>query len=64
MILSKVSQNILGHDIAKNILGHDTLSCGACLMLLERLCRHMVEDNETRGREEPWLHLGVLQGTR
>jgi len=31
---------------------------------LERLCRHMVEDSETRGRVESWLHLGVFQGTR
>jgi hypothetical protein len=22
----------------------------------------MVEDNEVRGREEPWLHMGILQG--
>jgi hypothetical protein len=29
-------------------------------VLLERLCCHMVEDNETRGGEEPWLHLGIL----
>ncbi len=33
---------------------------GAYPILLERLCRHMVEDNETRGGEEPWLHLGIL----
>jgi hypothetical protein len=23
----------------------------------------MVEDGEARGREDPWLHLGILQGT-
>ncbi len=40
-----------------------TLGRGAWPILFERLCRHMVEDSETRGREEPWLHLGVLQGT-
>jgi len=43
--------------------GWTALGRGTCPVLLERLCRHMVEDNETRGREKPWLHLGVLQGT-
>jgi hypothetical protein len=33
---------------------------GACPILLERLCHHMVEDGPTRGGEEPWLHMGVL----
>ncbi len=23
----------------------------------------MVEDSEARGREDPWLHMGILQGT-
>jgi hypothetical protein len=23
----------------------------------------MVEDSEVRGREDPWLHMGILQGT-
>jgi hypothetical protein len=27
---------------------------------LEGLCLHMVEDSETRGKEEPWLYLGIL----
>ncbi len=31
-----------------------------CPILLERLCRHMVEDGPTRGGEESWLHMGVL----
>jgi hypothetical protein len=22
----------------------------------------MVEDNEARGKEDPWLHIGILQG--
>ncbi len=42
--------------------GWTTFGHGACPILLERSCRHMVEDNETRRGEEPWLHLGVLQG--
>jgi hypothetical protein len=40
--------------------GWTTFGHGALSILLERLCHHMVEDNETRGREEPRLHLGVL----
>jgi len=43
--------------------GWRALDRGTCPVLLERLCRHMVEDSETRGKEEPWLHLGILQGT-
>jgi hypothetical protein len=23
----------------------------------------MVDDNEARGREDPWLHMGFFQGT-
>jgi hypothetical protein len=23
----------------------------------------MVEDSEVRGKEDPWLHMGILQGT-
>jgi hypothetical protein len=26
------------------------------------LCFHMVENSETRGREDPWLHMGIFQG--
>jgi hypothetical protein len=33
---------------------------GARSILLERLCCNMVENTETREREEPWLPLGVL----
>jgi hypothetical protein len=22
----------------------------------------MVEDNEAKGREDPWLHMGIFQG--
>jgi len=33
-----------------------------CPILLKRLCFHMVEDSEARGREDPWLHMGILQG--
>jgi hypothetical protein len=36
---------------------------GTCPILLKRLCFHMVEDNEVRGREDPWLHMGILQRT-
>jgi len=34
------------------------LGCGACPILLERLCRHMVEDSEIRGREMLQPHFG------
>ncbi len=40
--------------------GWTTFRHGACLILFERLCRHMVADSETRGGEEPWLYLGVI----
>jgi hypothetical protein len=40
-----------------------TFDHGICPILFERLCFHMVEDSEVRGREEPWLHMGILQGT-
>ncbi len=40
--------------------GWTTFDHGACLILLKRLHCHMVEDIETRGGEEPWLHLGIL----
>jgi len=23
----------------------------------------MVEDSEARGKEDPWMHMGILQGT-
>ncbi len=39
-----------------------TLGCKTCPIVLERLCFHMVEDGEARKREEPWLHMGILQG--
>ncbi len=35
----------------------------ACLILLERLHRQMVEDIEIRRKEKPWLHLGIFQET-
>ncbi len=37
--------------------------CGTCSVLSKGLCFNMVEDNEARGREDPWLHMGILQGT-
>ncbi len=42
--------------------GWATLGCGTCSILLEGLCLHMVEDGEAKRREEPWLHMGILQG--
>jgi len=38
------------------------LGRGTCPILFERLCFHMVEDNEARGREDPLVHMGILQG--
>jgi hypothetical protein len=37
-----------------------TLGHGTCLILFERLCFHIVEDSEGRGREDPWLRMGIL----
>ncbi len=29
----------------------------------KRLCFNMVEDNEAKGKENPWLYMGILQRT-
>jgi len=34
-----------------------------CSILPKGLCFRMVEDGETRGRENPWLHMRIIQGT-
>ncbi len=43
--------------------GWTAFGCETCPILLEGLCLHMVGDDETKGGEESWLHLGVFQGT-
>jgi len=35
---------------------------GACSILLEGLCRHLVADGEAKRGQEPWLYVGVFQG--
>jgi len=42
--------------------GWATFGCGTCSILPKRLCFHTVEDSEARGREDPWLNMGILQG--
>jgi len=41
-------------------LGWATLCHGFCPVLFKRLCFDMVEDGEARGKEDPWLHMGIL----
>jgi hypothetical protein len=38
------------------------MCCGICLVLSKGLCFNMVEDNEAKGKENPWLYMGILQG--
>ncbi len=40
----------------------ETFCGGTCPILFEGLCLHMVENGEARGREKPWLQMGILQG--
>ncbi len=40
----------------------ETFGRKTCPILFKGLCLQMVEDSEAKGREEPWLHMGILQG--